>query len=158
MTVYANTLSTEDTYVTLSGEHLTVEEEHAFLTDELHNIEAGEGVLLECFVEGNLVGICGISRNQRGRKRSHHLGIFGISIHKDYRGQGLGSELAKTTIKEAILNIQGLRIITLSVYKPNKQAHDLYTKLGFVDYGMLPEGTFYKDGYIDKILMYKKIT
>ncbi len=157
ITEYANILSTEDTYVTLSGEQLSLEEEQKYLEDEFHKIEDGDGVMLICTVDGNLVGNCSITRNQRGRKRSFHLGIFGISIHKDYRGQGLGLELAKATIDEAKLNIDGLKIITLSVYKPNTSAVEMYKKLGFIEYGMLPEGTAYKDEYIDKILMYKKV-
>lgn len=157
MTEYANILSAEDTYVVLSGEQLSLEEEHAYLDDEFHKIEDGDGVLLLCTVDGNLVGISGVTRNQRGRKRSLHLGIFGISIHKDYRGQGLGHELAKTTIDEARINIDGLRIVTLSVYKPNTSAYEMYKKLGFIEYGVLPEGVAYKGGYIDKVLMYKKV-
>jgi RimJ/RimL family protein N-acetyltransferase len=158
MTEYANTLSAEDSYVTLSGEQFSLEQEQSFLDDEFHKIEDGDGVLLICSVEGTMVGICGITRNQRGRKRSLHLGIFGISIHKNYRGQGLGFELAKATIDEAKLNIDGLKIVTLSVYKPNTAAYEMYKKLGFIEYGMLPEGVIYKDGYLDKILMCKKVT
>ncbi len=157
MTEYVNTLSAEDIYVSLSGEQFTQEEEQAYLEDQFHKVEDGDGVILVCTVNGNLVGNCSITRNQRSRKRSFHLGIFGISLHKEYRGQGLGFELAKATIDEAKLNIDGLKIITLSVYKPNTSAFEMYKKLGFIEYGMLPEGTAYKDGFIDKILMYKKI-
>jgi RimJ/RimL family protein N-acetyltransferase len=154
---YANILSAEDTYVTLSGEKLSLEEEQSYLDDEFHKIEDGDGVMLLCTIDGNLVGNCSITRNQRGRKRSLHLGIFGISMHKDYRGQGLGYELAKATIDDAKLNIDGLEIITLSVYSANRKAHELYKKLGFVDYGMLPRGVLFKGGYLDKILMYKRV-
>ncbi|HRN70699.1 MAG TPA: GNAT family N-acetyltransferase [Candidatus Woesebacteria bacterium] len=153
MTEYVNTLSAEDIYVSLSGEQFTPEEEQAYLEDQFHKIEDGDGVILVCTVDGNLAGICDVTRNQRS-KRSMHLGIFGISLHKEYRGQGLGRELAQATIYEAKLNIDGLKIITLSVYKPNTSAHELYKKLGFVEYGLLPEGTIYKDEFIDKILMY----
>lgn len=154
---YANTISLEDTYITLSGEQFSLEEEQAYLDDVFHKVEDGDGVMLLCTVNGNLVGCSSVMRNQRDKKRSLHLGIFGISIHKNYRSQGLGAELAKATIDEAKLNIDGLKIITLSVYKPNTSAHELYKKLGFVEYGVLPEGVAYKDGYIDKILMYKKV-
>ncbi len=53
ITEYANILSTEDTYVTLSGEQLSLEEEQKYLEDEFHKIEDGDGVMLICTVDGN---------------------------------------------------------------------------------------------------------
>lgn len=158
MTEYVNTISAEDIYISLSGEQLSEEEERTYLDDQMHKMEDGDAVLLLCTVNGNIVGICGVNRNQQSRKRSIHIGIFGISLKKEFRGQGIGYELAKTTIDQAQLNIDNLRIITLTVYKPNVQAHKLYQKLGFIEYGVLPEGTKYKEGFIDEIQMYLKVT
>ncbi len=158
MTDYVNALSAEDIYVSLSGEQLSVEDEQSYLEDQFHKMEDGDSVLLLCTINGDLAGICGITRNQTSRKRSLHIGIFGISLKKEYRSQGLGYELAKTTIDQAKLIIDNLRIITLTVYKPNEQTKALYQKLGFTEYGMLPGGTWYKDMYLDEIYMYLNVT
>lgn len=157
MTEYVNTLSAEDIYVSLSGEQLSLEEEQSYLEDEFHKMEDGDGVKLICTINGEMAGICDVHRNQSSRRRSQHIGIFGISLKKIFRSQGIGFELAKTTIDQAKLNIDNLRIITLTVYKPNEQAQKLYKKLGFIEYGELPGGTWYKDSYIDEIQMYLKV-
>ncbi len=157
MTTYINTISLEDTYISLSGEQLSLQEEQTYLIDQFHKMEDGNAVLLLCIINGDLVGVCGINRNQTSRRRSQHIGIFGISL-KEYRNQGIGYELAKATVDQAKMNIDNLRIITLTVYKPNERAYHLYKKLGFIEYGVLPEGTRYKDGYIDEIQMYLKVT
>lgn len=157
MKEYVNRLSSEDVYIVLSGEQLSLEEEQKFLDDQFQKMENGDGTMLFCTINGDIVGICEVNRDQSKRKRSQHIGIFGISLKKEFRGQGIGYELAKTTIDVAKLNIDNLRIITLSVYKPNAQAHQLYKKLGFIEYGELPRGTWYKDTYIDEIQMYLKV-
>lgn len=154
MTEYINIISKEDTYVTVSGEEITKEEELQYLEDQFHKIEDGDSVLLLATVNGAIVGISGVTRNQASRRRALHIGVFGISIKNEYRGAGIGYELAKTTIDQAKLNIDNLRLITLTVYEPNIKAQLLYEKLGFKDYGILPGGVWYRDNYIDEISMY----
>lgn len=157
MAEYINTISREDTYVTVSGEQISIEEETKFLDEQMSKINNGDAVLLLCTVNGNIVGIAGVNRNQASRKRSLHTGIFGISIKFEYRGKRIGYELAKATIDQAKLNIDNLKIITLTVYEPNVKAQLLYEKLGFKEFGILPEGTWYKDTFIDEIYMYLKV-
>lgn len=154
MTQYINTLSTEDVYVTFSGEQISYNDETIYLEDQVRKIQLGETVKLVCIVNGKMVGISDVYRNIQGRRRSWHIGIFGISVAKEYRSDGIGYELARVTIDEAKKNIRGLRIITLSVYKPNDIAMNLYRKLGFKEYGLLPKAVWYKDTYIDEISMY----
>ena len=154
MTNYINVISSEDTYVTVSGEQISKDEESKFLDEQFEKINNGDGVLLICTINGEIVGISGVTRNQNSRRRALHTGIFGISIKKEFRGQGIGHELAKSVIDQAKMNIDGMRIVTLTVYQPNKQAKQLYEKLGFKEYGYLPQGIWYKDSYIDEISMY----
>ncbi len=157
MTTYINTLSAEDVYITFSGEQLSYDNEYTYIADQLKRIEKGEVVKLVCEINQKMAGMCDVYRNLTGRRRSWHIGIFGISVAKKYRGDGIGYELAKMTINEAKKNIYGLRIITLSVYGPNGVAKNLYTKLGFKEFGNLPKGIWYRDTYIDEISMYMEV-
>lgn len=154
---YINKLSQEDTFITYSGEKVTKKQEKEFLDDILKGIKNRDKVCLLAFVDDNLAGVCTIERNKKGKKRTHHVAIFGISIAKKYRGQGIGFELAQVAIQEAGKRITDLRIITLNVYGINNIAQNLYQKLGFKKFGCLPQGIFYHQKYIDEIKMYLEV-
>ena len=83
-----------------------------------------------------------------------HVGIFGIIIKKEYRNQGIGTALMTKIITEAHNYIDGLEIITLGVFADNDCALHLYKKLGFKQYGKLPNGMMRKGQYCDHIYMY----
>ena len=53
---------------------------------------------------------------------------FAISLYKEYRGYGIGTELMKKMLKE--LKVRGYRKASLSVQKAN-YAVSMYKKLGF---------------------------
>ncbi|HEX8965557.1 MAG TPA: GNAT family N-acetyltransferase, partial [Patescibacteria group bacterium] len=87
-------------------------------------------------------------------KRSYHIGIFGITIAKDYREIGIGEVLSRTIIEESKKQIPGLKILSLNVFSPNLRAQSLYKKLGFTQYALLPKGVYYKGDYVDEIKMF----
>ncbi len=157
LTRYINAVSKEDTFITFSGEQVKKEDEAIYLEDQMTKMDNGDAVLLMATIDGSIIGSAGVNRNESSRRRARHIGIFGISLAKEYRGQGIGYELATCTIQEAKFNIDNLRLITLSVYEPNVYAHRLYKKIGFKDYGRLPGGVWYRDEYVDEIEMYMKI-
>jgi RimJ/RimL family protein N-acetyltransferase len=157
MTNYINILSAEDTFITFSGESISYDDEYNYLDDQIKRIARGDVVKIICEVNGKMAGICDIYRNITGRRRSYHLGVFGISVAKEFRGEGIGYELARCTIAEAKKNITGLKIVTLSVYGPNAIAKSLYEKIGFKEFGRLPKGVWYRNDYIDEISMYLEI-
>lgn len=157
MTRYINELSQEDTYVTFSGETISREEEEKSLNEVLKGIMANDSVLILCFDNDILVGVSDIQRDKSKRKRSRHIGRLGISLAKDYRGEGIGKELMGTVIEEAIKHIHGLKSLLLDVYAPNEQAIEMYKKLGFREVGRIPRGCLYKGEYVDQITMWKEI-
>lgn len=157
MTEYINTLSKEDTFITFSGEQLTLKEEADYFGSVFKDHEFGDMVKIHAF-DGNVpVAVCDIHRDKSGKKRSHHIGILGITVKKEYRSQGLGEEIIRTTIDEAKKHIEGLKTIELHVYGPNEKAQNLYKKVGFTEYGRLPGGILYKDEYYDQIYMYLNV-
>lgn len=157
MTAYINTLSKEDTFVTFSGEQISLEEEKEFLTKTLKQIDARDKVFLCCFLGTELVGVSNVDRNVENRKRARHIGKFGLSVASSFRGEGIGLELARATIEEARVKMPNLRMIELEVYDINKTAKSLYKKLGFVEVGTMPEAILYKGKYVGDTIMYLKL-
>lgn len=86
-----------------------------------------------------------------------HVGVFGITVKKEFRGEGIGKLLMDLTIKEAQKTLKDLRIITLGVFSNNPLAKAIYEKFGFKEYGCLPEGVLHQGKYVDHLYMYKKI-
>jgi len=104
--------------------------------------------------EGTVVGVAEVGMKDLVEQ---HVGAFGISIAKAYRGEGIGALLLETVLKEAVATIPQLRIIILEVFSDNTLAIAWYKKSGFVEYGRLPEGVLHKNTYVDAIYMYKKV-
>jgi len=151
---YINTLSKEKTYITYQGEQLTLEEEKKYLKSQLEKIKSGRTVHLMLFVDGNEAGISSIDL---GKGIKGHIGVFGISIAKKYRGMGLGKLLMKLVFEESVKKLKDLKIIVLEVFGPNEKAIEMYKKFGFVESGRLPGGILYKGEYVDDIQMYMKV-
>lgn len=151
---YINTLSKEKTFIRFQGENISLEDETKYLNSQLEKIAKNETVQLLVFVENKLIGISSIDMKD---KVDRHVGVFGISIAKEFRGEGIGSLLMKTVIDEAINNIPQLEIITLGVFSNNSLAFEMYKKFGFVEYGNLPKGVKLQDSYVDHIYMYKTV-
>lgn len=151
---YINTLSKEKTYILFQGEQVTLDEEKKYLDTQLKGIGQNKVVQLLAFSEDKLVGNTQINLQDKATK---HIGVFGISLSKEFRGEGLGTILMKKIIEEAIKNLNELKIITLECFAENKIARKLYSNMGFIEYGVLPCGLIHKDKFMNHIYMYKKV-
>ena len=152
--IYINTLSAGQTFIRFQGEQLNHEEEKEYLEKILKRIKEKKDIHILAFVQDQLVGKGDIRLRD---KIDAHVGDFGLTISKDYRGQGIGSLLLEKTIDEAKKNLSGLKIITLGVFGDNDIAIQLYQKHGFIEYGCLPKGVFRKGQFVDHLYMYKEI-
>lgn len=151
---YINELSKEKTFIRLQGEELTIEDETKYINTHLEKIEKHIDVLLLIVSNGKILGDSGIEMKD---KTESHEGVFGISIAKDIRGEGIGTKFMEMVLKEAEDNIPQLKLVTLGIFGDNQLALDMYPKLGFVEFGRLPGGSFHNGNYVDHIYMYKKI-
>jgi ribosomal protein S18 acetylase RimI-like enzyme len=103
---------------------------------------------LGAFVGDKLVGTVGLGTNRR--PKMGHIGIiWGMYVHPDARGQGLGRALMQATIQRA-RHIGRLEQIKLSVVTTNVAALSLYESLGFETYGteyraLLVDGIYYDE-------------
>lgn len=103
--------------------------------------------------EGRLVGVCTVDR--RGHHlEDRHIGVLGIEVHPDRRGQGIGDAL----LRHALSKCPGLfEIVELKVVAVNERAIRLYRRHGFEVYGRQPR-SFKRDGrYLDELLMWRPV-
>jgi len=150
---FINFFSLENRFTRFSGEQLTLEEEIRYLESEVKAINSGDAVKLFCFINQKIAGVCDIHRDTSLLTRKRHTGILGIIIGKDFRGQGIGEHIMKTTIDVAKAHISGLRMIKLDCFATNIPAISLYKKLGFQEVGRIPKSLLYKNEYIDEVIM-----
>ena len=149
---FTNEISREDTFITLSGEVLTREEEERYLRTATREIEMGNRIQLFAFDQNKLVANVDIHRVTRFRKRCKHVGEVAISILKDFRGVGLGTKLLQILIDQA--RKVGFRLLILDAFSENTPAFILYEKMGFIKAGEIPGAIWYKDRYIGQVHMY----
>ena len=90
-----------------------------------------------------LVGMVSFHK-EIGEKERHKGDIYGMFIHGDYQGKGLGKLLLSALISKVKEDYPDLEQIRLSVVSNNISAIKLYGHLGFEKYGV--EINALKDG------------
>ena len=125
---YINTLSSEKTFIMMQGEQMSLVDEEKYLKGQLEKIEKQETAQLLLFVDGKLAGVAAIDLKDRIKS---HIGVFGISLAKEYRGKGLGKLLMKLILEEA-KKLPKLKIITLECFAENEKAQNMYKNFGFI--------------------------
>lgn len=101
-------------------------------------------------VENEIIGCL----NFRGgpRPRNEHAGEFGVSVLKDYWGQGIGSTMIEEMIEWAkVSNV--VRKINLLVRIDNIRAIHIYEKLEFMREGVISRGVFISGQFYDYLHM-----
>jgi ribosomal protein S18 acetylase RimI-like enzyme len=151
---FINEISDERTFIRYQGEHETKESEEKWLKGRLEEIDHKKTVHLLAFSDNKLAGATEIHLRDKTEK---HIGVLGITVAKIFRGEGVGKTLMDLIIKEAIKELSGLKVITLEVFSTNDIAKNLYKRLGFIEYGLLPNGILRNGKFEDAILMYKNI-
>lgn len=84
--------------------------------------------------EGQVVGSLGL--RPYGPKYMDHLRVLGIELHREWRGNGLGSTMIRAAIAWA--RTSGVEGIFLRVLDSNPRARELYARLGFQQVGHIP--------------------
>lgn len=151
---YMNTISRERTFITFQGEVLTLEEEKKYMEDFIKKMGEGKALKLLVFAGKKLIGISDITLQIR---TSSHVGVFGLTVAKEFRNEGIGRLLMEKVIAEAEKNMPDLRIITLGCFGDNPLAYGLYQKLGFQESGRVPGGIRHNGKYVDHIFMHKAV-
>jgi L-phenylalanine/L-methionine N-acetyltransferase len=114
--------------------------------------DPGDGLYhLVAVVGDRVVGMLGL-HTFPNKPRRRHVGTFGISVHDDWQGQGVGTALLRAGLDLAD-NWLNLTRMTLEVYADNEPAIRLYQKFGFEREGTLRQDAFRDGQYIDSIVM-----
>lgn len=139
---YLRTTSGETPYMIREPEEVrtSIAEEIEFIQK---NREAPRALMLLAFVEGKYAGSCsfgGVSE----RNRMRHRCTVGISLYRDFWGQGIGTVLMSEILSAA--RAAGFEQAELEVVSANAPAIALYRKLGFETTGTIPRAFKYRDG------------
>mgnify|MGYP001587957137 CR=1 FL=1 len=148
---YINDLIVEDTYIIMSGQPVTESEEKSYLTTLLKEIDQKQAVAFYAFDGDKLVANGQIKKRVR---RLSHIGDFGVTVAKDYRQDGVGSQLMAMLLEEA--KAIGVKIVVLEVFSNNERACHVYQKMGFTEFGALPKSVVHRGETINLIQMYKR--
>ena len=128
-------LGETDYLLSYPEEHLSSEDserEYLKTTSESNN-----EIELLAVVDGKIIARAGI-RALGSRYKIRHRSELGITVSKNYWGQGIGSNLMNACI--ACARQAGYTQLELDVVSDNERAISLYKKLGFMEYGCNPKG------------------
>ncbi len=114
--------------------------------------DEAEEIVVGCFDEGRLVGVAGLSFEQRPKMR-HKALLYGMYVHADYTQQGIGQRLVVAVLDQARQR-DGVRTVSLTVTEGNREAEALYLRCGFARYGVEPMAVALDDGFAAKIHMW----
>ncbi|MCK5670259.1 GNAT family N-acetyltransferase [Candidatus Bathyarchaeota archaeon] len=82
---------------------------------------------------------------------SKHRAEFGIVVHDDYQGRGLGSNMTLFMIHVA--RSKGLKKLTLDVFADNSRAVHVFEACGYVKEGLFPDHYWFRGEFHDVIRM-----
>ena len=147
---FINSFVDEDAQI-MMNEKISVKGEEKWFKDKLEYIKKKKAVFLVAEHGGAIVGTTGIDLRIW---RQSHIGEFGITIKKGYRGIGLGTCLMKEIIRLAKKELKPkTKVFRLSVFPTNKPAIALYGKMGFKVVAEIPRQIQYKGRLISEIIM-----
>lgn len=167
---FVNTLAEEDTYLSFHpGKKITRKEEEVWLKNNIKAI-ADKSLFIYWAIyddsstsldqarggslgRGKIVGAVDIRRGSSVRE--WHIGTVGLMVAKVMRGEGLGKFLLESILAKG--KEMGIRTAVLGLFSDNEIAKNLYKKVGFIEYGVLPDGVYRKNKFSDHVLMYKRL-
>jgi ribosomal protein S18 acetylase RimI-like enzyme len=151
MLEFINALVDEGVEITVNR-RMTRDEEVDWLAGYLSRVEKDQVVGIVAEVDGRFVGQ--VQVYPKGG-RSSHVGVLGISLARDYRDLGIGSELMREAEDQA--RRLGIEVMTLSVFATNERAIHVYEKTGYREVGRIPRHHLRDGEYIDSVIMAKDL-
>lgn len=126
---------------------LTVDGETRFIAELA---AADNSLYLLAEHDGEIIGQLTL---QGGKRRSiHHATTLGITVAKEWRGQGVGRRLMDRAIEYA--RASGvIKRVELHVFTRNQPAIHLYEQFGFETEGVLRRAVFRDGEYLDELVM-----
>ncbi|MEH7095337.1 GNAT family N-acetyltransferase [Neobacillus vireti] len=115
------------------------------------NLTAEGNFTFGAFDQDKLIGVVTLLQEER-KKIRHRANIFAMYVTPSRRGVGAGKALMTAAIQKA-KDISGVEQINLNVTASNHSAKQLYTQLGFQEFGLEKnalkiDGVYYDDAYM----------
>ena len=114
-----------------------------------HGLISKNGPAYYAIDDERVVGWCDVFPEDNPRQ--NHRGSLGMGLLPEFRGQGLGTQLLKSTLSHA--KAFGLEKVELNVYTSNLAAIKLYKKIGFTQEGLIKKYRKLDGVYYDSIMM-----
>lgn len=133
LVAYLSKIGGESDFLTFGAGELNISEsdEEAILEESR---KAKNKMMILALVDNKVIGCLHFVGGARARIQ--HTGEFGVSVLKDYWGQGIGTVMVEELIQWAKgSNI--IRKLNLRVRSDNDRAVSLYKKLGFIEEGLI---------------------
>ena len=146
---YLNIIGGESDFLTFGAEgvDITLEEEEVFIEN---NMKQDNGLFIVVEIEGRIVGNLSFTGGEKPRTR--HAGEFGVSVLKEFWGQGIGKELIKYLIDWA-KDTGVVTKINLKARKDHIRGIKLYKSLNFVEEGIQTRDFLIDGKYYDSLIM-----
>jgi RimJ/RimL family protein N-acetyltransferase len=109
-------------------------------------------VVFGAFHEGALAGVAGLSFETRD-KALHKAKLFGMVVRPEHRMRGFGAALVSAVLAHARTR-EGVRLVQLTVTEGNAAAQRLYTRFGFVPFGLEPLAVAVGEEHVAKVHMW----
>ena len=154
MLEYLRQTSEETDFMLRCSDEVTLSEEEEI--GYLESVAASpRSLMLAAFVNGRLLGACGIYPLGE-RRKIRHRATFGIALKREAWGRGIAAAMIAETA--AYAKEMGYEQIELEVVSVNERAIRLYKKCGFEYYGTRQNAFKLQDGsYYAENLMMKRL-
>jgi len=147
---FINSLVEEKALINLNKK-LSLSQEKKWLEDQLRKMKNQKSVYLIAEDNNKIIGSTQV---YLGENRGSHIGHFGITIRKGYRGIGLGSYLTGKIIELAKKDLRPRpKILKLDAFAMNKPAIGLYKKYRFKKVAVIPKQREYGGKLYGDIIM-----
>ena len=109
------------------------------------------GINIGAYYKGELIGFIYCYRSEF-KTFKHQLANLTIAVHPEYQANGIGRELIKRLVNQAL---QDNSILRIELYTPstNQSAIKLYESVGFITEGVLRKRALVKNQFIDDLVM-----
>lgn len=105
-------------------------------------------MIFGAFDGADIAGMVGLYRNER-IKRSHAAHIWGMFVGEAYRRTGMGRALLDRAV-QAAREMEGVRVVKLSVIATQEEARRMYVSAGFRSWGREPGSLHVGDEFLEE--------
>jgi len=132
---------------------VTREEEAEWLSRILVGVEGGVVISTIAEIGGKIIANGEVTRGKY--KDTRHHGHMGLTVIREYRGQGIGRRIIETLVQES--RRAGLRTLEVEFLAVNEAARRAYEKTGFKQAGIIPRKVFRGGKYFDGLIMSREL-